>query len=105
MQSTKIGSGLIEDGVQLSTSTTSKINYILKVVNHVQSEVQDVMWSIKEQRDFSNEIMSEIGSTKIIFDEANNMIIKHIEDASIVDEKLEGGTEQILQLRQSESSI
>jgi len=105
LKSTKIDLGLIEEGVQLSTSTTSKINYILKVVNHVQSEVQDVIGSIKEQRDFSNEIMSEIGSTKVTFDEANNMIIKHIEDASIVNEKLEGGTKQILQLRQSESSI
>ena len=105
MQSTKVGLGLIEDGAHLSTSTTNKINYILKVVNNVQSEVQGVMGTIKEQRDFSKEIMSEIGSTKIIFDEANNMIIKHIDDASIVDEKLEDGTKQILQLRQSESSI
>ena len=63
-----VGSGLIEEGVQLSTSTTSKINYILKVVNHVQSEVREVIGTIKEQKDFSKEVMSEIGSAKSIFD-------------------------------------
>ena len=70
------------------------------MVHHVKTEVQDARVSIKEQKDYSNEIMSEIGSAKLSFDEVNNIIIKHIEDASIVDEKLEGGTKQILELRQ-----
>jgi methyl-accepting chemotaxis protein len=105
LQSMSVGSGLIEEGTQLSTSTTDKINYILKVVNNVQSEVQMVIGSIKEQKDFSKEVMSEIGSTVSIFDEANQLILKHIDDASIVDEKLEGGTKQILQLRHSKSAI
>ena len=99
LKSTKAGSELIEEGANLSTSTTGKINYILKVVNEVQSEVQDVIGTIKEQKDFSNEVMSEIRSTRLTFDEANNMILKHIDDASVVDEKLEGGTKRILELR------
>lgn len=102
LQSMNVGSELIDEGVQLSTSTTSKINYILKVVNHVQSEVREVIGTIKEQKDFSKDVMSEIGSTVSIFDEANNLILKHIEDASIVDEKLEGGTKQIFELRHME---
>jgi len=72
------------------------------VVNEVQSEVQVVIGSIKEQKDFSNEVMSEIGSTKSTFAEANNMILKHIDDASVVDEKLEGGTKRILELHHME---
>lgn len=43
--------------------------------------------------------MKEIGSTKSIFDEANELILKHIEDVSVVDEKLESGTKQILELQ------
>ena len=100
--SMNVGSGLIEEGAHLSTSTTDKINYILKVVNNVQAEVREVIGSIKEQKDLSKEVMSEIGSAKSIFDEANNLILKHIEDASIVDEKLEGGTKQIFELRHME---
>jgi hypothetical protein len=49
-----------------------------------------------------NEVMSEIGSTKSTFDEGNNMILKHIDDASVVDEKLEGGTKRILELHHME---
>ena len=87
-------------GFAVVADEVCKLDYIFKVVPHVKTEVQDARVSIKEQKDYSNEIMSEIGSAKLSFDEVNNIIIKHIEDASIVDEKLEGGTKQILELRQ-----
>ena len=99
LNSTKISSGLIEEGVLVSTATTDKIDYILQVVHKVQSEVQDVMSTIREQKDYSTEVMNEIKSTKSTFDETNNIILQHIDDASVVDEKLEGGTKQILELR------
>ena len=99
LNSTKISSGLIEEGVLVSTATTDKIDYILQVVHKVQSEVQDVMSTIREQKDYSNEVMAEIKSTKSIFNETNNIILQHIDDASVVDEKLEGGTKRILELR------
>ena len=102
LHSTKVGSGLIEKGVMVSTSTTDKIDYILQVVHEVQSEVQDVMGTIKEQKDYSNEVMDEIKSTKSIFDEANSLILQHIDDASVVDEKLEEGTKRIVELRPKE---
>lgn len=99
LHSTKIGSGLIDEGVQVSTNTTGKIDYILKSVSKVQTEVQDVMETIQEQKNFSNEVMNEIKNTKSTFDEANKLIIRHIDDASVVDEKLEGGAKRILELR------
>lgn len=68
LYSTKIGSELIEEGVIISASTTDKIDYILQVVHEVQSEVQDVMRTIKEQRDYSNEVMDEIKISKSIFE-------------------------------------
>lgn len=98
LQSTKMSTGLIEDGIQLSTDTTSKINYILTVINNVQTEVKDVIGTIKEQRDFSNDVMSEIKETKSIFEDANELILKHIDDASVVDEKLESRMKQIAEL-------
>lgn len=98
LQSTTESTGLIDEGIQLSANTTSKINYILNVINNVQSEVKDVINTIKEQRDFSNDVMNEIKETKLIFEDANELILQHINDASIVDEKLEGGMRQISEL-------
>ncbi|WNS75932.1 methyl-accepting chemotaxis protein [Bacillus sp. DTU_2020_1000418_1_SI_GHA_SEK_038] len=98
LQSTKVSTGLIENGIQLSTDTTSKINYILTVFNNLQSEVKDVIGTIEEQREYSNDVMSEISETQAIFEQANEMIIRHINDASVVDEKLEGGIRQIAEL-------
>ncbi|QED46365.1 methyl-accepting chemotaxis protein [Cytobacillus dafuensis] len=98
LQSTSRSTGLIEDGIQLSTDTTSKINYILTFINNVQSEVKDVISTIEEQRNFSNDVMDEIKETKSIFEQANELITRHIHDASIVDEKLEVGIKQIAEL-------
>lgn len=98
LQSTKMSTGLIENGIQLSTNTTSKINYILTVFNNVQSEVKDVIGTIEEQREYSNDVMSELAETKDLIEQANEMIINHINDASIVDEKLEGGIRQVAEL-------
>nr|WP_066301701.1 methyl-accepting chemotaxis protein [Bacillus sp. FJAT-29937] len=98
LQSTKMSTGLIENGIQLSTDTTSKINYILTVFNNVQSEVKDVIGTIEEQREYSNDVMSELAETKDLIEQANEMIINHINDASIVDEKLEGGIRQVAEL-------
>lgn len=98
LQSTKMSTGLIEEGIQLSTNTTSTIDYILSVINNVQTEVKDVISTIEEQRDYSNDVMNEIRETRSTFDEANEMIIKHINDASVVDEKLESGIKQIAEL-------
>lgn len=98
LQSTTESTGLIDEGIQLSADTTSRINYILKVMNSVQSEVKDVIQTIKEQRDFSNDVMNEIKETKSIFEEANDLIVQHIHDASVVDEKLEGSIKQMAEL-------
>lgn len=98
LKSTTLSSNLVEEGVGLSSATTNKIEVILNVVNSVQGEVQDVIGTIEEQKDFSNEVMKEIASTKLTFDEANELILTHIHDARGVDEKLENGSKQILDL-------
>ena len=54
---------------------------------------------MKDQKNYSNDVMGEIKSTKSIFDEANSLILQHIDDASVVDEKLDAGTKRIVELR------
>lgn len=93
------GSGLMKEGVKVSAETTGKINHILDVVAQVQEEVHDVMDTIQEQKDLSEGVMDEIHHTAAHFDETNEMILQHIADARIVDEKLEHGSQRILELR------
>jgi methyl-accepting chemotaxis protein len=84
--------------MHLSTGTSTKIDEILTIINSVKSEVNAVIKTTEEQKESSNNVMSEISSTKSIFDEANELILKHINDASIVDEKLEEGIKRFAKL-------
>ncbi|MFD2442685.1 methyl-accepting chemotaxis protein [Bacillus sp. CGMCC 1.16607] len=95
LQSTTTSTGLIREGIELSTNTTNKIDYIASVIHHVETEVSEVIGKIEEQKEQSQKVMREITSTKSIFDDVNEMIIKHIEDANVVDMKLEEAIKQV----------
>jgi methyl-accepting chemotaxis protein len=99
IQAAKAGAELMKEGVKVSTDTTGKIDHILDVVHQVEGEVENVMGMIQEQKHLANDVMSEIHNTSVNFEEANNMILQHIEDASVVDEKLENSSQRILELR------
>ena len=47
------------------------------------------MFLFKCLKEDSKEVMSEIENTTILFDEANGLVINHIQEASKVDHKLE----------------
>lgn len=95
LQSTTVSTELVKDGIRLSGSTSKKVEYIKSVMNKVQAEINDVINTIEEQRQFSKNIMSEIHDTKTIFDEVKDIIIDHIDNASVVDEKLEKVMKQV----------
>lgn len=99
IQAAKAGAELMKEGVKVSTDTTGKIDHILDVVHQVEGEVENVMGMIQEQKHLANDVMGEIHNTSVNFEEANNMILQHIEDASVVDEKLENSSQRILELR------
>lgn len=89
LQSTTISTELTREGIDFSKSTTSKIEDISSMIHHVQSEVNSVIKIIGEQKVYSNEVMGEITDTQNIFNAVNEMLVKHIDDASIVDIKLD----------------
>ncbi|WML50036.1 methyl-accepting chemotaxis protein [Neobacillus sp. PS3-34] len=95
LASTNTSTGLIKDGITLSRDTTEKIDGISSVIDNVESEVNDVLMKIEEQKRFSQEVMSEMTNTKTIFEDVNEIILQHIEDASVVDVKLEEAMKQI----------
>lgn len=93
---------VVNEGIQLSTGTTAKIDHILGVIETVQTEVQSVLNTIQEQKSFSGDIIEEICMTKEVFNKVNDAILQHIDDAHIVDQRLEEGIMQIKGIGQGE---
>lgn len=93
---------VVNEGIQLSTETTGKIDHILEVIETVQIEVQSVLHTIHEQKAFSGEVIEEISMTKEVFNTVNEAILQHIDDAHIVDQRLEEGIMQIKGIGQGE---
>lgn len=89
----------VNEGIDLSTTTTEKIDQIQNVIQIVQAEVNDVIQTIKEQKEYSADVMKEISVTTDIFAEVNNAIMKHIDDAEIVDRSLATGIDQLKQAK------
>ncbi|WP_449619538.1 methyl-accepting chemotaxis protein [Robertmurraya sp. Marseille-Q9965] len=99
LQSTTASTKLIREGIDLSKDTSKKIDSITSVIHHVEKEVSAVIATIDEQKTYSKDVMNETQQTKILFDEANVVIMQHIEDASKVDEKLEETIKQVATIR------
>lgn len=98
LQSTTTSTELIREGIDLSRDTSNKIDTITATIHHVRKEVSEVIETIEEQKEYSQEVMDEIKNTKDLFDDANEVIIQHIEDASKVDVKLEETIKQVAML-------
>lgn len=89
----------VNEGISLSTTTTEKIDIIQNVIQVVQTEVNDVIKTIKEQKEYSADVMEEISVTTDIFSDVNDAIMKHIDDAEVVDQKLATGINQLKQAK------
>ena len=89
LTSTNESTDLIRDGINLSKNTSNKMEFISSVIHQVETDVSQVIQKIENQKEDSKEVMSEIKNTTILFDEANDLVINHIQEASKVDNKLE----------------
>lgn len=95
LQSTLQSSHLIQEGMEISSGSTTAIDSISSIISTVQKEVGEVMQQIGKQTYQSQETADEISKTKHIFDEVNALLKQHIDDASVVDEKLEKVIDQL----------
>lgn len=81
----------VNEGITLSNQTAGSIDSILNAISQVQNNVQELISSIEAQQTFSQDVMEQIHMTTETFEHANEMIIKHIEDAEVVDAELQNG--------------
>ncbi|XKF72418.1 methyl-accepting chemotaxis protein [Cytobacillus firmus] len=95
LNSTVASTELIKNGMSLSGQTTSKIDSITNLIRTVESEVAEVIEMINIQKGYSEEVADEIADTKSVFDQVKELIQRHIDDARVVDEKLEGAISQV----------
>ncbi|UYG97936.1 methyl-accepting chemotaxis protein [Cytobacillus firmus] len=95
LNSTVASTELIKNGMSLSGQTTSKIDSITNLIRTVESEVGEVIEMINIQKGYSEEVAEEIADTKSVFDQVKELIQRHIDDARVVDEKLEGAISQV----------
>lgn len=98
LQSTSTSTELVNNGIHLSVDTSEKIADITNMIHTVRTEVSEVIEKITEQKQYSEQVMGEISATKSIFDDVNEMILKHIDDASVVDVKLDEAMKRVNEL-------
>jgi len=89
IQSTITSRELINQTFDLSMKTSSSMKFISSVTKQVEAEVEGVLTTISEQNERSKQVVEEIIHTKSIFDQVNELIMEHIEEARKVDIKLE----------------
>ncbi|WHX42924.1 methyl-accepting chemotaxis protein [Mesobacillus sp. AQ2] len=95
MNSATSSAKLIHQSIHLSKKASAGMEYISSVIQEVESEVGEVIVEIEHQKDSSHQVMDELTQTKILFDQVNELIQQHIEEASKVDIKLEETNKQI----------
>lgn len=88
---TLASSELVEKGIKLTQKANEKMTYIDEIIESVQKQVSVLQQHIKIQNKESLLASREMESANIDFQNANQMIMDHIDAAEIVDKKLEEG--------------
>jgi methyl-accepting chemotaxis protein len=95
VKNTKECFGLVHTGVELSEKTTIKMGEVTDIIENVTAKVKDAQDIIIDQNKLCEDTLREMNLTNDIFDEVKNLIMRHIEDARVVDEKLDHGVTQL----------
>jgi len=100
LEQTEAISSLIETVVQMSIHTARKWSAMRELIDQVENRAKDVLNYIQEQYRYADEVMQELEQSASLFSETREMILRHIADASVVDEKLAEGIKQLQQWQQ-----
>ncbi|MGP3560447.1 methyl-accepting chemotaxis protein [Geobacillus sp. BK01] len=81
-------SSIINTVVQMSINTSRTWSAMIGLIDQVEKRVSGVLNDIQEQFRYADEVMQELERSAALFGETRAMILQHIDDASVVDEKL-----------------
>jgi methyl-accepting chemotaxis protein len=85
----------ITRGITMSEEASIEINAILEATQEVDSGVTEVVELIQEEK---GNISKEVNGVVDVFEVINNALINHIEEAGVVDEKLENSIKKLKQM-------
>ncbi|MGG0719119.1 methyl-accepting chemotaxis protein [Robertmurraya massiliosenegalensis] len=95
VKNTKECFDLVHSGIALSEKTTEKMNVVTNIIGNVKVKVDNASGIIARQNTYCESTLNEMNLTSRIFDEIEGLIVKHIEDAQVVDDKLANGVSQL----------
>lgn len=95
VSNTKECFGLVHTGVELSEKTTIKIGEVSNIIENVSEKVKNAQEIIQNQNKYCEDTLKEMNLTNDIFAEVKRLIMRHIDDAQVVDEKLDKGVNHL----------
>ncbi|ENK1243542.1 chemotaxis protein [Clostridium botulinum] len=88
---------VVTEGVESSKGALEKIEQVLDSFNRVEGDADKLIKTIDVQKEDISKIFNGINEVDKVLNETNNQIIKHIDEAHKVDEKLEKSVYHIAQ--------
>ncbi|SFA43177.1 methyl-accepting chemotaxis protein [Parageobacillus thermantarcticus] len=95
LQQMETVSAMIKTAVHMSVETSKKLMAILQIIRDVEKHIEQVLNDIRKQHHSAGEVTEQIAQSADIFHQARQMILQHIADANVIDEKLEKGMRQL----------
>lgn len=86
---------LVTEGIDKSAKTSVKIDQLLHIMTNVQTGINELLASIKEQKLSNEDVMHKFNRTTALFDETNRVLTSHIDESEMVTKKLLEAVDQV----------
>ncbi|WP_341301367.1 methyl-accepting chemotaxis protein [Lysinibacillus sp. FSL H8-0500] len=86
---------LVSEGIEKSAKTSTQIEHLLQIMTNVQTGINELLDSIKDQKLSNEDVMHKFKTTTALFDETNRVLTSHIDESEIVTKKLLEAVEQV----------
>lgn len=96
---------LVEESLEKGGHTSKQIHVLIDYIQNVSQKVHELLGSIENQKVLSEDVIKNFKNTTDMFDEINEVIIHHIDEADIVSKQLFKGLETVQNKRSQPSTL
>lgn len=86
---------LVTEGIDKSAKTSVKMDQLLHIMTNVQTGINELLASIKDQKLSNEDVMHKFNRTTALFEETNRVLTSHIDESEIVTKKLLEAVDQV----------
>ncbi|WP_016993445.1 methyl-accepting chemotaxis protein [Lysinibacillus boronitolerans] len=83
---------LVTEGIDKSAKTSVKMDQLLHIMTNVQTGINELLASIKDQKLSNEDVMHKFNRTTALFEETNRVLTSHIDESEIVTKKIIRGS-------------